>query len=90
MHDAGKVGEDAGRKGHGHAELLFDGQLQVPDSPERQKQDQNIGHDIDDARDDEIEVRVDTGAWGRRVPHFRHGAPLEDDRQHIGEVEAYV
>lgn len=31
--------QDAGRNGHGHVELLFDGQLQVPDSPERQKYD---------------------------------------------------
>lgn len=86
----GMILQDAGRKGHGHAELLFDGQLQVPNSPERQNQDQSIGQDVNDARDDEVELRVDTGAWDRRVPRFRHGAALEDDRQHIGEIEAYV
>lgn len=82
--------QDAGREGHGHAELLLNGQVQVPDGPERQKQDQNIGQDIDGASDDEVEVRIDAGAWDRRVPCFGHGPALEDDRQHVGQVEADV
>lgn len=69
--------QDAGREGHGHAELLLNGQVQVPDGPEGQKQDQDIGQDVDGAGDDEVEVRVDAVAWRRRVPCFWHGRALK-------------
>ena len=82
--------QDAGHEGHGHAELLLDWQLQVPDGPERQNQDQNIGQDVDGACDDEVEVRVDTDPLDRLVPCFVHRAALENDRQHIGKVETDV
>lgn len=62
----------------------------MPNGPERQKYDQDIGNDIDDTRDDEVEVRVDARAWDQRVPRLRHGGALENDRQHVGEVEADV
>ena len=71
--------QDAGGEGRGHVELLLDGQLQVPDGPERQEQDQKIREDVDGARYDGIEVRVDAGAWDGRVPRFAHGTALEDD-----------
>ena len=56
----------------------------MPDGPERQKQNQNIRKDVDGARYNGIDVRVDAGAWDRRVPRFAHRAALEDDGQHVG------
>ena len=82
--------QDSRREGHGHAEFLLEGQIQVPDGPEGQKQDQDIGQDVDGAGDDEVEVRVDAVAWRRRVPRFRYGGALEDDAEHVAEVEGDV
>lgn len=82
--------QDTGREGRGHAELLLNRQLQVPDRPQRQKQDQNIGQDVDSACHGKIEVRFDTFAWDRFIPRFGYGAALEDDGEHVSEVEADV
>ena len=82
--------QNAGHEGHGDAEFLLNGQVQVPDGPEGQKQDQDIGQNVDGAGDDEVEVRIDAVAWRRLVPCFRHGGALEDDGEHVAEVEGDV
>ena len=62
----------------------------MPDGPERQDQDQDVGYDVDGSCDDEIEIRVETCTWGRCYPRLVYGVALEDDRQHVGGIEADV
>ena len=82
--------QNTGSKGRGHAKLLLNGQLQVPNRPQRQKYDQDVRYDIDDTRDDKVEGRVDAGTRDGSIPCPWHGVALEDDRKHVGEVKADI
>lgn len=82
--------QNPSRESYRHANFLLHGQIQMPNRPEGQQQDQNIRKDVDGAGDDEVEVRVYTRAGERRVPRFGHRRALEDDGEDVAGVEGGV
>ena len=82
--------QDSSCEDDGNAKFCPNRHLQVPDGPQRQKQNQDIRNDVDRACDYKVKCCVYAMAWDGSHPCLVHRIALEDDREHVCGVEANV